>query len=356
MTNRRDPSPRRASPRRVRGSGDGRRRPCLHCRASSGRAIPSRIEVHDARLDDHPARAEPPGRATLPTATVFGEGRHHLGASATSVEPSTCLSVRTGNPVGVATGSSDGSHNLRHEGLSMIWRPVPRGRARPRRTRKSSEFLFAIAGASVGKLAAAMSDKPASQPIEERLAVAWTRRIRLRRTSRLPALGALICKGILPNADGTDTSPAGGLPSAASVKPMCRQIGSERREPRASANASSLYLAVKLFFLKNLPQLRQTTLRYNKPAAGGMKIFARALANSPVASLHRMRELVAYRMPSGRQSDARLSAERLSKKRRVSTRRSALSWCPLQIQNLVRRLNAPLGRSSTGTPRSAAVG
>jgi hypothetical protein len=76
------------------------------------------IELHDAGLDDHPARPEPSGGVPLPAAAIPGEGE--LRAAASGIEPAASLPGRIHDPVGVAAGLADGCLDLLHEGLEAL--------------------------------------------------------------------------------------------------------------------------------------------------------------------------------------------------------------------------------------------
>jgi hypothetical protein len=84
-------------------------------RATPAALFVLRIELHDAGLDDDPARPESPDGIPLPTASIGGEGE--LGAATAGVETPTPFSGRSTDPVGVAAGLADGRLDLLDEGL-----------------------------------------------------------------------------------------------------------------------------------------------------------------------------------------------------------------------------------------------
>ena len=94
-------------------------------RASHLRAARSalRVEFDYPRLDDDPPRAKPSGGVALPAATILGEGRHHLRAPASRVEPAgsfpfpaarRCRSPA--DPIGVAASLANGDLDLPDKG------------------------------------------------------------------------------------------------------------------------------------------------------------------------------------------------------------------------------------------------
>jgi hypothetical protein len=202
-----------------------------------------RIELDDPRLDHDPPRPEAPRGIPLPAGAIPGEGE--LGAPAAGVEPPASLPGRAADPAGVAARLADRGLDLLHEGpqahvgrsgataraaevdTQVIWGIARHPEAICRMVSPSQAAPRAHRGAAHGNLRRRRNDGAAEASARKRCrSPGWNRKTIVLRWHHAHfakcQFGAVAC---VRNS-------------------MCRQTLGGHVANRATANLSSLYLAL----------------------------------------------------------------------------------------------------------------
>ncbi len=202
-----------------------------------------RIELDDAGLDDDTTRPEPPGGIPLPSSAIPGEGEP--GAPAAGVETPASLPGRTADPAGVAARLADCCLDLLHEGSEAH---VGRSGTTARTAEVDTQVIWGIARHP--ETICEMVSPPQAAPRAHRSAAHGELRRRrnggaaeasARKRCRSPGWNR---KTIVLRRHQAHVATCRFGAVAGVRNSMCRQTLGGHVANRATANVSSLYLAL----------------------------------------------------------------------------------------------------------------